>query len=94
MKIIKELSNGVEIDFDIASASREEIFEFGKRLPYYNVVLLRNLDLTKKQLTDIMAVIGKTKSPGQYFNDDEYPDIFHVTKQLFGILKLVRYTLF
>lgn len=81
MKILKELSNGIELDFDIGSASREEILEFAKRLPYYNVVLLRNLDLTKKQLTDIMAIIGKSKSPSQYFNDKEYPDIFHVTNK-------------
>ena len=81
MKILNELSNGIELDFDIASASRDEILEFAKRLPYYNVVLLRNLDLTKKQLTDIMSTIGKGRSPGQYFNDEEYPDIFHVTNK-------------
>ena len=81
MKILNELSNGIELDFDIASASRDEILEFAKRLPYYNVVLLRNLDLTKKQLTDIMSTIGKGKSPGHWFHDKDFPDIVTVTNK-------------
>jgi len=71
-------------DIDLAKASREEIREMGRRIPIDKVLVVRNQDLSKRDMVRVARTIGNTVKPGQFMNDDVYPDLCRVTNERDG----------
>lgn len=82
MKILRELEwNGIEIADNIRKYETDDILDLVEELPERNVILLRDQDLSKADLANIFNQIGRSRSPGQWFNDDEHPEIINVTNK-------------
>lgn len=61
--------------------SNEEIRRWARCLPYDNVVVLRNQDLSKADLSRVYNSIGNTLKTDEFFCDDEYPELMRVTNE-------------
>jgi taurine dioxygenase len=83
MKILRTLdsTNAVELDFNLLTASNEDLKEFVKIIPDHHLILIRNLPTDKSKLVEVINKIGKTfiRPEGLYFTDPEAIEITRVT---------------
>ncbi|MDB4347988.1 TauD/TfdA family dioxygenase [bacterium] len=68
-------------DVKLKDMSNEEIRRWARCLPYDNVVVLRNQDLSKADLSRVYNSIGNTLKTDEFFCDDEYPELMRVTNE-------------
>ncbi|MDB4339553.1 TauD/TfdA family dioxygenase [bacterium] len=68
-------------DVKLKDMSNEEIKRWARCLPYDNVVVLRNQDLSKADLSRVYNSIGNTLKTDEFFCDDEYPELMRVTNE-------------
>jgi len=68
-------------DVKLKDMSNEEIRRWARCLPYDNVVVLRNQDLSKVDLSRVYNSIGNTLKTDEFFCDDEYPELMRVTNE-------------
>ena len=70
-----------DYDINLKTATEEEIQEMGRWIASDIVLIVRNQDLTNQEMVRVARAIGKTVKPGQFMNDDEYPDLCRVTNE-------------
>jgi len=68
-------------DVKLKDMSNEEIRRWARCLPCDNVVVLRNQDLSKADLSRVYNSIGNTLKTDEFFCDDEYPELMRVTNE-------------
>jgi len=68
-------------DVKLKDMNNEEIRRWARCLPYDNVVVLRNQDLSKADLSRVYNSIGNTLKTDEFFCDDEYPELMRVTNE-------------
>jgi len=82
MKKVNNLSGiGSEYELDFNRMSKEEIKEFGKRIPIDNVILVRNQSLTDEKVLEVCETFGHCMKPKQFFMHDTVPGLFRVTNE-------------
>ena len=68
MKKVNNLSGiGSEYELDFNRMSKEEIKEFGKRIPIDNIILVRNQSLTDQKVLEVCETFGHCMKPKQFF---------------------------
>lgn len=82
MKKIRKLNNiGVEYEFDLSLANKDQILEFGKNLSKDNVVLLRNQSLNEREILNVCETIGTVLKFKRFFIHPKYPGLYRVTNR-------------
>jgi len=68
-------------DIKLKDMSNEEIRRWANILPYDNIVVLRDQQLDKKDLSRVYNSIGNTLKTDEFFCDEEYPELMRVTNE-------------
>ncbi len=80
---INEISpcGALEIEINLQNASKEQLYEIAKLTCKNVTILIRNQNLTKKNLIEIYTTLGSAHKRKFFFSDDEYPEICLVTNK-------------
>ena len=71
----------IETTIDFASASDNDIKEFGRNIVRDNIVVVRNQELDESRILHICETIGNVLKPKQFFMHPEHPGLFRVTNE-------------
>jgi len=75
------LSVHVETNINFATASDEEIKQFGRNIVRDNIVVVRNQNLDEARILHICETIGNVLKPNQFFMHPDHPGLFRVTNE-------------
>ena len=75
------MSVHVETNINFATASDEEIKQFGRNIVRDNIVVVRNQNLDERRILHICETIGTVLKPKQFFMHPDYPGLFRVTNE-------------
>ena len=68
-------------DINIKEYDSEMIKKFGKKLPNYNITILRDQNLHESDIVRITNTIGNVMNPRRFYMHPEYPGLFRVTNK-------------